>query len=217
MPPASREDTTCLDAERSPTVQRPSPWLLLRVFLILGTQSFGGGPALLFLMRRAMVEHHGWLSDEDFTHAYAISQITPGINLIALTVLLGWRLAGAAGAVLSLVGLLLPSVTITIVLTAFYTSVRDLELVQATLRGIVPATIGLTLLLGLAMGRQLLQQGWTEGRASFLFGCGLILASGLLAGVAQVSVIAIFALGGLVGALYYWRFPPLPDEKKTEP
>src|SRR5579872_5446806 len=97
---------------------RLSSLLILRVWLAVGIQSFGGGAATLALMRRAVVDQHHWLTDELFTRDWAICQVTPGINLIAITILIGRRIASARGILLALIGLLFPSVSITILLTA---------------------------------------------------------------------------------------------------
>ena len=53
----------------------------LRAWLSIGIQSFGGGAATLYLIRRTAVERHGWLSNEEFTRDWGICQIAPGINL----------------------------------------------------------------------------------------------------------------------------------------
>ena len=128
-----------------------SSWLLLRVWLTLGLQSFGGGGATLALIRREVLERRGWVTEEAFTEDWALCQLAPGINLTALTILLGRRIAGARGIVLCLLGLLLPSVLVTVVLTAFYAPVRDSVLVKAALRAIVPASVGLGLLTAFQM------------------------------------------------------------------
>jgi chromate transporter len=188
---------------------------LLQTYLLLGVQSFGGGPALLYLMRRTLVEQRGWISDEEFTRIFAICQITPGINLLALPILVGWQLAGLTGAVLSLAGLLLPSVTITIALTALYTSVQQLAIVQAALQGIIPATAGLTLLVAILMARPFLVASWCEGRVSFASGCLILLGSSVVFGVGGVDTIAVLLLAGVVGALLHqWRAVVAPAEEQ---
>src|SRR5262249_57006406 len=93
---------------------RPSPWRLLWIWAVIGAQSFGGGSATLYLIRRVAVERHGWLSDDDFIRYWGICQIAPGINILGLVTLIGWRVAAAPGALLSLCGLLLPSAAITV-------------------------------------------------------------------------------------------------------
>jgi chromate transporter len=181
-----------------------TPWSLFRTWLGLGARSWGGGAATLLMVRREAVERRGWLSDEEFTRCWAICQIAPGINLLGLTVLIGWRVGGAWGAALALLGLLLPSVAITAVITALYAGVREHPAVQAALRGVVPATVGLGLLLAWQMGAPLLRHAHAEGRRS------LAVAATLMAGAAAVELawrppVALVLLGaGALGALYAW-------------
>src|SRR6266850_8604768 len=147
---------------------RLSPWRLLWIWTVIGAQSFGGGSATLYLMRRVAVERHGWLTDDEFTRYWGICQIAPGINILGLVILIGWRVAGALGATLSLTGLLLPSATITIGLTSIYASIRDTAMVRAAIAGVIPATVGLGSLLSFMMVRPLLNDARREGRASAL-------------------------------------------------
>src|SRR5205809_3633253 len=122
--------------------RRPSIWRLFWIWTAIGAQSFGGGSATLYLIRRTTVERHGWLTDEDFTRYWGICQIAPGINILGLVILIGWRVSGMLGALASLAGLLLPSAAITVALTSIYANVREAPVVRAALAGIVPATVG---------------------------------------------------------------------------
>src|SRR5438094_7868654 len=96
----------------------PSSVLLLRIWFGVGLHSFGGGATTLTLIRRAVVDRYGWLSEAEFTREWTLCQLAPGINLLALAILIGRRLGGARGVALALLGLLLPSVGVTIVMTA---------------------------------------------------------------------------------------------------
>src|SRR4051812_17220439 len=80
------------------------------IWFLIGLQSFGGGSATLFLIRRAAVEQYQWVSPEDFTRDWALVQAAPGINLLCITILIGHRVAGFLGGLASLLGLMLPSV-----------------------------------------------------------------------------------------------------------
>src|SRR5215831_18533026 len=143
--------------------KQPSPLQLLRIWTMIGMQSFGGGSATLYLIRRVAVERHGWISDDDFTRYWGICQIAPGINILGLVILIGFRVAGTLGAALSLCGLLLPSAAITVALTSVYASIREAPVVRAAIAGVVPATVGLGLLLGYTMVRPLLNRARSEG------------------------------------------------------
>src|SRR5213594_224634 len=113
-----------------------SSWRLLWIWTLIGVQSFGGGSATLYLIRRVCVEQHGWLTDDDFARYWGICQIAPGINILGLVSLIGWRRAGAPGALLSVCGLLLPSAGITVGLTSMYASVREVPVVRAAIAGV---------------------------------------------------------------------------------
>ena len=140
-----------------------SRWRLLRIWTVIGVQSFGGGSATLYLIRRVAVDRYGWLTDEEFTRYWGLCQIAPGINILGLVTLIGWRVAGGVGVALALGGLLLPSAAITVALTAVYASIRQAPLVRAAIAGVMPATVGLGLLLGFTMVRPLLAQHGGKG------------------------------------------------------
>lgn len=184
----------------------PAPSLprLLAVWLGLAAQSFGGGTATQYLIYRAFVERRGWVSPEEFGRAWAICQLAPGVNLLALTVLIGWKLGRAGGVAVSLVGLLLPSVAITVGMTALYAEVRALPSVQAALRGVIPATVGLGLLMSWRIARPLLAESRREGYALLLVACGALLGSAALVAVLDAPVMLALAAGGAVAAGAGW-------------
>jgi chromate transporter len=184
--------------------QRVTPWALFTTWLALGAQSWGGGAATLLMIRREVVERRGWMSGEEFTRSWAICQVAPGINLLGLTALIGWRVGRAWGVLVALLGLLLPSVAITALLTAAYASVREQPAVQAALRGVVPATVGLGLLLIWQLAVPLVRQAGRESRANLLVALALLAGSALVSYLWQPPVIAILLGCGAIGALYSW-------------
>lgn len=194
----------------------PSLWHLLRVWFMLGVQSFGGGMATLYLIQRTAVDKYGWLTAEEFARDFALCQAAPGINLLCMTILVGRQVAGMAGALVSLVGLLLPSVTLTILMTALYADLRSLPVVQAALHGIVPATIGLGLLLTVNMTRPLLAASNRESRLSLLVGWVLLIGSALAVVIGDIPVIIVLLSAGLIGALTSWGHAVLRQPKPTE-
>ncbi len=177
---------------------------LFRTWFSIGAQSFGGGAATLTLIRRASIDEHAWLTSAEFTRYWGICQIAPGINILGITILIGWKAAGPAGVVAALLGLLLPSATLTIALTASYAAIRDVPAVEAAVRGVIPATCGLGLLLAWRMARPAIDESRHEGRASLAISLAAVLSSALLVGVAGAPVIAVlWGCGGAV-ALATW-------------
>ena len=177
---------------------------MLWIWLNVGIQSFGGGSATLYLIRRAAVTRNGWLTDEEFTRYWGICQIAPGFYILGLVILIGWRVAGAVGVALALGGLLLPSAAITMALTAVYSSVEQVPLVRAALKGVVPATVGLGLLLAYSMARPLLATSRREGRSSLALGWVLLLGSMFTVALSQAPVVAVLWGTGAIAALAQW-------------
>lgn len=180
----------------------PSSLAIFRIWLSLGLQSFGGGAATLALIRRAAVDRHRWVTEAEFARFWSLVQLAPGINLMALTVLIGKRTAGARGIAPALAGLLLPSAGVTILLTACYQRVQDAPPVRDALHGIIPATVGLGLVTAWQIARPLLDR--RAGRGSFAVSLALLLASMAAAQWGHLPVLVILLGAGMVGAAWAW-------------
>jgi chromate transporter len=184
------------------------------VWLSLGLQSFGGGVATLALIRRAVVDRHRWISEAEFSRYWALVQLAPGINLLALTILIGRKTGGAAGIALALLGLLLPSAGVALLLTAFYAHVQHLPAVRAAVRSMIPATVGLGLLTAVQIARPLLRESRREGRLSFALSLLLVAGSGLLLAWGHWPVVAILLTAAALGTLAHWRKGASSDTEK---
>ena len=197
---------------------RPGKWQLFRIWASVGLQSFGGGASTTFLIQRTFIEKHKWLSMEEFTQLWNLCILTPGINLVALTILIGRKLGGAWGIAISLAGLLLPSALITCLLTVGFKSVEHLAAVQAILRGVVPATGGIMLLVGLNFALPLIRRGYKEGLLYLLASIVLVIACALAVILLKLSVIVVVLGAVFLGALFFARKPASPllvEEKEN--
>ncbi len=189
---------------------RPTIWHLFRIWASIGLQSFGGGASTTFLIQRAFIEKHQWLTIEEFLHLWNLCILTPGINLVALTVLIGRKLGGTWGIVASLAGMLLPSATITCLLAALFKHIEHLTAVQAVLRGVIPATGAIMLLVGLNFALPLIRRGYKEGLLFLLASSVLIIVSVLVIILLKLSVIVVVLGAALFGALFFAPKPQSP-------
>ena len=186
------------------TDSRDKPLSLFKLFgiwFLLGLQSFGGGGAMLTLIRRTVIERYSWLTEEEFTRDWALCQVCPGINLTAFTILIGRRIAGGAGAVVCLVGLLLPSVACTILLTAWYSALRDSPMMKAALKAIVPASVGLGILSAYEVARPVVRESAQEGRGWLLLALTLLVGSGVVLFWLKLPVVYVLIGAGGLSAL----------------
>ncbi|PYS21837.1 MAG: hypothetical protein DMF72_15995 [Acidobacteria bacterium] len=112
------------------------------IFLRIGAATFGGGFVMIPEIQNEVVNSHHWLTHQEFADATALGQITPGPVLIMAT-FVGYRVAGAAGALLCTVCVFLPSFLMTIAAGSSFHRFRANRQTQAFLRGVAPAVTGL--------------------------------------------------------------------------
>ena len=191
---------------------RPTPGQIFLTWLTIGFQSFGGGSSTFALINRACV-NRGWLREDEFVRTWAISQVSPGINLIKLTILIGHRLAGWPGLLAGMLGLLLPSASLTVLITAGFASIRDNPIVAAVMRGILPATIGLGLAMGVQMALPLFKQARSEGPPA-IGASTLILAAAAVVMYLGLSPLLVLLFSGLAATLAFAFFPARATEAK---
>lgn len=119
-------------------------------FVVLSFLAVGGLQTVLLAMQRYVVDEQHWMTSQQFIDAYALAQVAPGPNVMYVT-LIGWQVAGWAGAVATTLPLLAPVCTLTLLagrLPARYA--RGLGH-AAVRRGLTPITIGLVLASGWGM------------------------------------------------------------------
>ena len=115
---------------------------LFVIFFITGLFTFGGGLATLPILHAHLVEG-GWISNHEFVDMIAISQSTPGPIGINLATYIGYRSAFLPGAIVATVGLMCPAYIISVLIIRFIHDYSHNRYVQAIMRRIRPAVIGL--------------------------------------------------------------------------
>jgi len=125
---------------------------LSAIFLRMGSVTFGGGLVMLPLIESEVVNTHHWLTHQEFADATALGQITPGPVLITAT-FVGYRVAGTLGALIATISIFLPAFLMTIAAASSLRRFRNNEQVQAFLRGVAPAVVGLLIAAALSVGR----------------------------------------------------------------
>ena len=158
-----------LSAKRAPI----GLWRIFAAFLWLGGTSFGGGTA--GWLHREMVLRRRWIDDRDFLAMLGLGQVMPGSNGVKLTVLIGQKLRGGAGAAAALVGLLAVPFLVVLAVGNFYAGFGEYPLLQAMLDGVAAAVIGLTFATGL---RSLVEGA--PGPSRYAFAAATVLCVGVL-------------------------------------
>ncbi|MFN3888698.1 MAG: chromate transporter [Aquabacterium sp.] len=165
-------------------------WTLFGHFLALSLMSIGGAITLVPDMHRRLVVEDGLLSDTDFTAAIALAQAAPGPNVLFVA-LMGWYGAGLGGAIVSLLGIMIPSTTLALAASRWVTRRRQWLGVQAFQAAMVPVTVGLLLATGWLLAPS------PEAPRALLLSAGVALAVWRT----RVRLIWLVALGAVLGAM----------------
>jgi len=112
-------------------------------FLALWFVAVGGPSTILPEVHRYVVEVHHLLTNTEFAEIYTLAQVAPGPNAMYVT-LLGWHLAGWAGAAATTVPLLVPATTLTLLVGHLNERYPNAAIGRAIRRGLAPITIGLS-------------------------------------------------------------------------
>jgi chromate transporter len=133
-----------------------SDWLqLFTHFLSLSLLAVGGAITTAPDMHRYLVDQQGWLTDGQFNASIAIAQAAPGPNVLFVA-LMGWNVGLNAGGLwlallgvlVSMLGIMLPSSTLTYMASRWGHENRDLRAVRAFKQGMAPIVIALLIATG---------------------------------------------------------------------
>ena len=113
-------------------------------FSLLSLFAFGGVITVLPEMHRNVVEVHGWMTGTEFAQLFALAQASPGPNILVVS-LIGWKVAGLAGAVVATAAVCAPSSVLTYAVSRVWQRFRGARWRNVVEDGLVPVTVGLML------------------------------------------------------------------------
>ncbi|HZP91555.1 MAG TPA: chromate transporter [Burkholderiales bacterium] len=159
-------------------------------FLLLSLLAIGGAITVAPDMHRVMVNQMGLLTDAQFTASIAIAQASPGPNVLFVAVM-GYQAAGLAGAAATFAGIMLPSTTLALAASRWGHVRRDWLAVRAFKAGMAPIVIALMFATGWILSAE--APGWRH--------LPLTVAAALLVWRTRIHLLALIAVGAILGAL----------------
>lgn len=112
--------------------------LYLKLFLStfsISAFTFGGGYVIIPLMRKKYVEKLKWIEEKEMLNFVAIAQSAPGPIAVNASVLVGYKIAGVVGALVTAFGTVLPPLLVMSAVFLLYASFRDNPVVNAAMLG----------------------------------------------------------------------------------
>ena len=170
--------------------------LAMKLFLTFAGMSvllFGGGFVFIPLIQQIVVNEQAWVTRQEFIDAIALGQVTSGPILISAA-FIGYKITRLFGAAVATVGIFLPPALLMLLSTHFLIRVRKSAVVQAVLRGIRPAVIGMIAYAAWSIGT-IAVSNWLSA---------VIFIAALIALLRfRIDVTWIIPLSGIMGLLFY--------------
>ena len=183
---------------------------LFLTFLKIGAVAFGGGYAMIPLMRDECLAN-GWLTDAELLDFIAVSESTPGPIAVNMATFVGASQAGVGGAFLATLGVVLPAFIVTVLIVVAFGKLLQYRGTRAVLSGVRPAVVGLILstavltLLSLFFGFARIGDAATVSLPSLFLFLFLVLVSFLFRRIRGRSISPVFLilLSGVAGVILF--------------
>ena len=164
-------------------------WTLASTFALMSLFAVGGANAAIPEIQRVAVDIHHWTSAKQFADIYAISQLSPGPNVLIVT-LIGYTVAGIVGAIAATIAMCVPTAVLAYYVSGFLVRRRAARWPAIVQAALVPLSIGL-------MGASALILAQTTDRSVV---AGLITAvAAVLAFATRLNPLWMFLVGGIIG------------------
>ncbi|MCO1600826.1 MULTISPECIES: chromate transporter [Desulfosporosinus] len=127
-------------------------WDLLIAFGRASNLGFGGGPAVIPLIKIEVVERYHWMTNSEFTDALAVGNALPGPIATKLAGYVGYQEAGWLGALVANIGVILPTALAVILLARVLMKYSNSPVLKGMLKGVRPVVVVLIAQTALDMG-----------------------------------------------------------------
>lgn len=114
------------------------PGVLKKLFfstLYLSAFTFGGGYVIITLLKQKFVDELHWISEEEMLDLVALAQSSPGPIAVNGAILVGYKLAGLPGVLMSILGAVIPPFVILTLISAFYAAFKSNVIIKTLLTG----------------------------------------------------------------------------------
>ncbi len=130
-----------------------SYWELFITFFKIGAFTFGGGYAMIPIMRNEVVNKKKWMEDAVFMDMLAIAQSMPGPIALNTALFVGNKRNGFKGSLFSGLGVILPSFIVILLIAIVFTQFKDNPVIERIFKGIRPAVVALIAAPLIGMGK----------------------------------------------------------------
>ena len=110
-------------------------WILFKSTFTLSAFTIGGGYVIVPLMRKLFVDKYQWIDEQEMLDLIAIAQAAPGIIAVNTSILIGYKIAGVAGSLITLLGTVLPPLISLTIISYIYGAIKDNVVIKTLFYG----------------------------------------------------------------------------------
>ena len=176
---------------------------LARLFITFSGMSlllFGSGYVFIPMIQELVVNTYGWITQPEFTNAIALGQLTPGPILISAAPI-GYAVKGVLGSIVATIAIFLPPAMLMLTCSHLLQRIKQSLAIQAALKGIRPAVVGLIFIAGIAFAQPMLEIG--QSTITYLVTALIFVCSMLALLKWKAEVVLIIPISGAIGVLFY--------------
>jgi chromate transporter len=162
---------------------------LVSTFALMSLFAVGGANAAIPEIQRVAVDIHHWMSAKQFADIYALSQLSPGPNVLIVT-LIGYTVAGVAGALAATFAMCVPTAVVAYYVSGFLARKRAARWPAIIQAALVPLSIGL-------MGASALILAQTTDRS--LIAALVTTVAAVVAFATRLNPLWMLLAGGIIG------------------
>mgnify|MGYP000371455296 CR=1 FL=1 len=178
---------------------------LFFVFFKIGAFTIGGGLAMLPIIQNEFCVKNKWVDEEEIVDIFAICQSLPGVIAINSSIYVGYKVGGMRGAVVSAVGVILPSFLIISAIALFFDSFAENIYVKKAFTGVIAGIVGMLTVSAAKLGKSAIHD---------VFGIALAVIAFLVLVFFDCNVVLVILAGALVANVFYAFFNKMREAKK---
>ena len=164
----------------------------------LSACTFGGGFVIIPLMLKKFVEELGWIEEDEMLDLTAIAQSSPGAIAVNASMWVGYHVAGLPGAMLTVLGTILPPLITITITSMFYQAFRDNAIVNMAMAGMLCGVAAVICDVVINMAKTIFQK-------KRIFPVIVMLGSFVAVRFFSVNIIIIILVCGVIGAVDTWH------------
>ena len=173
-------------------------WTLFRTCFLISACTFGGGMVVISMLQKKFVDELHWISEDEVMDMIAIAQSCPGVMAVNTSIIIGYRIAGAIGAVLTLLGTVTPPMVILAIISVFYTEFRTNMVVALILKGMQAGVAAVMINVAYSMVRNVLK----DKKIIYLL---MFIAASISYIIFRIDIIILILSCGIIGGISTFR------------